>query len=122
MGNEARWLCLNTYNRHKKNAKLFNHKLNNLEFLIKTHAQQPDTDPIDIEGYNKILEIIGTHPDKRVEEIFTLRYVEGKKNKVMPWKEVAKEMKLSIQGCINIHNAAIKFVKTKLKKELDHVK
>ena len=122
LGNEARWLCLNTYNKYKKNAKLFNHKFNNLEFLIKTHTQEPDSDPIDMDSYNKILEIVATHPDKRVHKIFTLRYVDGKRNKVMPWKEVATRMTLSIQGCINIHNAAVNFIKTKLKKELDYVK
>lgn len=121
LGNEARWLCLNTYNKHKKQAKLFNHKHNNLEFLMKTHASDPD-DSLDIDGYEKILDIIRSHKDNRVGQIFELRYVEGKQNKLMPWKNVAKEMNLSIQGCINIHNAAISYVKQTLNKEINYVK
>ena len=121
LGNEARWLCLNTYNKHKKHAKIFNHKHNNLDFLMKTHAPDPQEE-LDIEGYEKILEIVMSHKDKRVGKIFNLRYVEGKQNKLMPWKDVAREMSLSIQGCIYIHNAAISYVKQTLNKEIDYVK
>ena len=102
LGNEARWLCLNTYNKHKKQSKIFNHKYNNLEFLMKTHAPDPK-ESLDIDSYEKILEIVKEHKDNRVGRIFNLRYEEGKQNKLMPWKDVAKEMGLSIQGCINIH-------------------
>ena len=121
LGNEARWLCLNTYNRHKKNSKLFNHKHNNLDFLIKTHVPAPEEE-LDIDGYEKILEIVRSHKDERVGRIFDLRYVQGKNNKLMPWKDVSKELNLSIQGCINIHNAAITYVKQTLNRELDNVK
>ena len=121
LGNEARWLCLNTYNRHKKHSKHFNHSQNNLEFLMKTHAADPEEE-VDMDGYYKILEILHDHKDQRVGKIFDLRYVEGKQNKLMPWKNVAKKMNLSIQGCINIHNAAISYVKQTLNKEINYVK
>ena len=38
-------------------------------------------------------------------------------NKLIAWKIIAKEMKMSIQGCINIHN---KFI-NKHQKELNYV-
>ena len=84
---------------------------------MKTHAPDPK-ESLDIDSYEKILEIVKEHKDNRVGRIFNLRYEEGKQNKLMPWKDVAKEMGLSIQGCINIHNAAISYVKQTLNKEI----
>jgi regulator of sigma D len=72
--------------------------------------------------YDRILEIANGHSDKRVSKIFKLRYVDGKQNKLMPWKDISKKMNLSIQGCINIHNAAIKYIRKVLEKEIDYVK
>ena len=37
------------------------------------------------------------------------------------WKKVSQEMNLSIQGCINIHNAAIKNLQTHIKKAFEIV-
>ena len=56
--------------------------------------------------------------DKRVEKIFKMRYIIGTKNKVMAWKDIGNKMKLSIQGCINIHNSAVVHVQEELKGEL----
>jgi hypothetical protein len=50
-----------------------------------------------------------------VEKIFEMRYIIGEKNKVMPWKKISKELNMSIQGCINIHNSAIEEFKLELK-------
>jgi hypothetical protein len=38
-------------------------------------------------------------------------------NKLIPWKNIAKKLRMSIQGCINIHN---KFIE-QTKKELENV-
>ena len=51
----------------------------------------------------------------QIYKIFKLRYLEGSKNKLMPWREVGKQLNLSIQGCINIHDRFLKKIK-KLKK------
>ena len=45
-----------------------------------------------------------------------MRYKDGVRNKLTPWKKIAKKLKLSIQGCINIHE---KFIK-EIKKEFKH--
>ena len=97
LGNETKWSCLNTYNRNKRRP-VFNKKK-------------------DI--FNKILNLIDNHPDKRVEKIFNMRYIEGLKNKVMPWKNIGDSLNLSIQGCINIHNSAIKDIQNQLKGEFN---
>ena len=69
--------------------------------------------------FNKVLSIIKKHPDKRVEKIFTMRYITGNKNKVMPWRSIGSKVNLSIQGCINVHNSAVKHIQEKLVGELN---
>ena len=69
------------------------------------------------ESLGTIYNLISLHPDKRVDKIFRLRYNGGKGNKLMSWKEVSKEVNLSIQGCINVHNSAIRHIQTKLQKD-----
>jgi len=40
-------------------------------------------------------------------------------NKLTPWRKISKEMDLSIQGCINIHNSALKTIAKKIKSEYE---
>ena len=53
--------------------------------------------------------------DKRVKKIIDIRY-NTTNNKLVPWRVVAKELDMSIQGCINIHNKFITKVKNELNK------
>ena len=64
-----------------------------------------------------MFEILAVHPDPRIFKIFKLRYQVGKKNNVMPWHLIANRLKLSAQGCINIHNIGVSFIREKLSKE-----
>jgi hypothetical protein len=43
----------------------------------------------------------------------------GERNSVMPWKKIGKEVNLSIQGCINIHDKGIRYIQDKLGEELN---
>jgi hypothetical protein len=116
LGNETRWMCLNLYNKNKKNNE-------NLANAIKN--QDPILNPLDAreeqkkresqEILDKVMKIVDTVPDKRIKEIFLLRYIEGKGNKVMPWKAISKTVGLSIQGCINAHNSMLKNIKEIIK-------
>ena len=54
--------------------------------------------------------------DHRVKKIIDMRY-NVSDNKLTPWRKIAKEVDMSIQGCINIHN---KFI-NKVKKEGNYV-
>jgi RNA polymerase sigma factor (sigma-70 family) len=118
LGNETKWSCLNTYNRNKRRP-VFNSD------FIENMADQESEESKDISNsikkdiFNKVLNLIDSHPDKRVERIFNLRYIEGNKNKVMPWKNIGDSLNLSIQGCINIHNSAIKDIQNELKGEFN---
>ena len=83
--------------------------------MYENNLMPQDKPFIDEKVLGKIFNIIDHHPDKRVQKIFKLRYVEPKFNKLTPWKTVSQELRMSIQGCINIHNSAIKFIRKQLK-------
>ena len=120
LGNEAKWLCLN---QHHKNKKYLLAASPQSEFAFENTAaeEKGEHNPYISESLLcKIFEIIEKHPDERVRRIFKIRYVDPEFNKLTPWQKVGKELKMSIQGCINIHNYAIKIIRKTLKEnELD---
>jgi hypothetical protein len=107
LGNKTRWMCLNLNFKNKKT-------LNFLDMFDKSEEMLEDTGLSLIESLTKkefiekIFSVVNKQKDERLKKIFHLRYIEGNKNKVMPWKFIGKELNLSIQGCINIHNNFIK--------------
>jgi DNA-directed RNA polymerase specialized sigma subunit len=114
LANETKWAYLNKCNKHK-NA---NQKLSALESFPVPIA---DEHQASIHHHNEIMNsinlIIKQNPDKRIRDIFQLRYIVGKRNGVMPWHMVGSRVGLSAQGCINLHKSGINFLKEKLKQE-----
>ena len=60
-----------------------------------------------------IMNIIESCSDERIQKIFKMRYLNDS-NKKMPWNKIAKKLDISTQTAINIHNKAIKLLKTKV--------
>lgn len=116
LGNQTKWKCLNRYNKSKKEP-ITALEEQSIDFF--NSKVDPDSDIFlnSVEIFSKIIDYTSSHPDDRVGKIFKLRYVMGKQNNVMPWKNISKELKMSIQGCINIHNSTIKNIKQKFSKE-----
>lgn len=112
LGNEAKWLCLNSYNKAKSKPIFFSSD----QDYDKEISESPHKKLIEEESFNKIVNIINEHPDERVKKIFQMRYIDGEKNRVMPWKRISAHLNMSIQGCINIHNTAITKIKQKVSK------
>ncbi len=117
LGNEAKWLCLN---QHHKNKKYLLAASPESEFAFNNspaaEEEKEEHNPhINEALLCKIFEIIEKHPDVRVRRIFKIRYLDPEFNKLTPWQKVGKELKMSIQGCINIHNSAIKVIRKNLK-------
>ena len=112
LGNETKWLCLNTYNKNKRHPTITTETLDLFHPDLELYTESIKEN-IERDIFNKVINLIEKHPDKRVEKIFKMRYIIGKKNKVMPWKTIGNKMNLSIQGCINIHNKFIQKVKQK---------
>jgi hypothetical protein len=117
LGNEIKWKCLNIHNsnRRRKTVPVEETVISYLNYSCKDSKKPDDYGEI----LNTIINHAQNHPDKRVGQIFQLRYIEGQKNGVMPWKTISKKIGMSIQGCINIHDNAISLFKNKMKKEIN---
>lgn len=111
LGNEAKWLCLNTYNKNKNRVTISSSDKD----FDKDLTEEPHKLSLRKEVFKHVVKFINSHPDPRVKKIFTMRYIQGEKNKLMPWKKISKELDMSIQGCINIHNSVIKNLQKKVK-------
>ena len=111
LGNEAKWLCLNTYNKNKNRISI---SASDQDF-DKDLTEDPHKKSLRKETFKYVIKFINAHPDPRVKKIFTMRYIKGEKNKLMPWKKISEELNMSIQGCINIHNSVVKNLKNKVK-------
>ena len=112
LGNETKWICLNKYNKKKKDPQINIDDIKEGEMLV-TKIDKIKKE--DFEIFSEAIKFSKKHKDKRVEKIFEMRYITGEKNKVMPWKKISEELEMSIQGCINIHNSAIEKFKIELK-------
>ena len=103
LGNETKWLCLNIYNKNKRHPVITTETLDLTNPKLELYEDSAK-ESLKKDSLCKVMQLVRDHPDKRVGKIFKMRYIIGKRNKVMPWKSVGKRMNLSIQGCINIHN------------------
>lgn len=66
---------------------------------------------------NYIYSILEQMDDKRIIEIFNMRYFQSKNHKnKSTWQDIARSLKpsMSSQGVINLHEKALKLLKTKL--------
>ena len=116
LGNQTKWKCLNKYNKSKREG-LTPLEEQALDFFSTKISPTQEGFSSRHEIFSKIMEYANSYPDDRVGRIFHLRYVEGKNNNVMPWKNISRELGMSIQGCINIHNSIIKKIQKKFNKE-----
>jgi len=113
LANETKWKCLNTINKLKKRKEVYiNDDLNFTEPFCEDFIGEIDREEA-LEGFKNLLK---KENDERVKKIIDMRY-NSDNNKLIAWKIIAKEMGMSIQGCINIHN---KFI-NKHQKELNYV-
>ena len=112
LGNETKWICLNKFNKRKKDPQLSIDDVKESDIL---HPKKEKIKKEDLEVFSEAIKLSKVHKDKRVEKIFEMRYITGEKNKVMPWKKISEELNMSIQGCINIHNSAVEKFKIELK-------
>ena len=113
LGNETKWKCLNSISKSARCPETSCE-----DIVLELNQKKTDCEHkkiLDKELMDAIISIVEQNPDDRVYKIFKMRYVEGYKNKVMPWKSVSQNLNLSIQGCINIHDSAISKIKNKLK-------
>tara|TARA_Y100000361_G_scaffold69343_1_gene61204 strand:- start:8078 stop:8671 length:594 start_codon:yes stop_codon:yes gene_type:complete len=114
LGNEIKWKCLNLYNKSKK-RKTVPVEEDVIEYFSYSNKNKEESN---VDLFLNIISHAKKFPDKRIGKIFNLRYVVGKNNSVMPWRMVSNQIKMSIQGCINLHNTAITQIRKKIDKEI----
>jgi RNA polymerase sigma factor (sigma-70 family) len=114
LGNETRWKCLNLFNRgiRYQYEDIENYKENE-DYSELDKVKEISKKEI----LNKIFELAKANADSRIFKIMNLRYKYGNGNKTTSWKEISKQINISIQGCINIHN---KFIE-EIKKQINYV-
>lgn len=110
LGNQAKYLCLNTYNKNKKKLEINCEeiKLDWISFLSEEEHMSNMIKSDSKELFKKINNYLENHKDERVKKIFELRYFSYKDNKIKPWRLIYREIGMSIQGCINLHKKTIK--------------
>lgn len=104
--NQVRYQCLNCINDNKVYLKVEDNVLNSL--VEKNNHNKNNTNICDY-----ITNIINHFSDKRIKDIFTLRYSNARKK--MSWSKIAKSLDISTQTAINLHNKAIEKLKFKIK-------
>ena len=104
LGQTTKYLCLNQGN---KNMKFNTSPLDEVEFKAEDNSVLPDEACINHETFEKIIDVIDNHKDERVKTLFHERYFNPNNNKIKTWRQVAKVVGLSVQGCIDLHDSVI---------------
>jgi len=113
LANQTKWKCLNLLNKKKKNKEVF---IDDDSNYIEPSCESFIYDINKGEALSVFKKCLKNEKDERVKKIVDMRYGTVN-NKLTPWRFIAQELEMSIQGCINIHN---KFI-NKVKKEGNYV-
>ena len=106
LGNQVRYNCLNKINKSKPHMLLEDEES---DFLIEKN-EEPDF--LEIKEY--VLNILSQLKDERIKKIFEIRYFSGTR-KCVTWEKIGKNMKVSSQTAINLHNKGKKILVRKIK-------
>ena len=107
-------MCLNASNKNKKYIELND---NTYDFEAIKDDKEITTSSLQELILKDFQLEIKNHPDPRIKKIFEMRYSGNKK--LVPWRKISKKMNLSIQGCINIHNSALKSISKNIRSKYE---
>lgn len=114
LGNEAKWICLNASNKNRKFVAMNDQTFDFEKIKAETNIEQYKQEEEILKSFDAELEKM---PDERIKKIFKMRYKGNRK--LTPWRKISKKMNLSIQGCINIHNAALKNISKNIRSQYE---
>lgn len=107
LGNQTRYYCLNCLNK-KDPAILMEEK--DLISAIEKKQKLSINDSIKTKEKNDLIFfLLNQIKDKRICKIFKLRYYKN-----LPWNKIGKQLKISTQTAINLHEKGRKLIKNKL--------
>lgn len=111
--NRLKWILIKDYQIFKKKflnqVEITNEIENKKDFEYKENLSNISSE------VDQAMDFIKKQKDERILKIFTLRYLNGSGNKLMPWHQVCKKVDLSIQGCIDVHNNFLKKISKRRK-------
>ncbi len=115
LGNSVRYYCLNQL---KKQKKYYSPDQTELTSWIADHAKnEKDGEKIELEeNLEYIIDILSQIKDKRIEKIVRMRYLSGKPKKES-FSVIGKELGMSPQGVIDLHDSFITFVGEKMRSD-----
>lgn len=110
LGNQVRYFCLNKVRKESRKISLPEEKMN--FFLDKADEET-------IINFDEIKELVSfllsKIKDKRVKQVFDIRYFSGSR-KAVPFKVIAKKMGVAPQTVVNLHNKAKIILSKKIRK------
>jgi len=113
LGNFTKYQCLNAITKRKNVILLDDDKL---RFFIEKEDLKNDKTSEAQENQNTnefVFNILNKLKDNRISKVYKLRYFSGEKK--LTWQKVAKELKISTQTAINLHEKGRKILVNKLK-------
>lgn len=112
LGEMVRFHCLNKIHELNKNKNISS-DMETIIKIIDSQTSQNHNSNKDTSSF--IINILEQIKDKRIIDIFNMRYFSGEKKK-MTWAEIGKRMNppKTSQTIINLHNKSLKFIKNKL--------
>jgi DNA-directed RNA polymerase specialized sigma subunit len=100
LANHTKWKCLGVLNKKKKRQEIsFQDEEVFFEPYCDSFLETLSKEEV-LETLSRFLE---KEKDERIKKIIDKRY-NVNNHKLTPWKIIAEELDMSIQGCINIHN------------------
>lgn len=110
IGNCARYLCLNSIHSRKLILPSCTEDVN--EQIENSQQKENFTSASFLkEEFEYIINLLEQIKDKRIIEVFNLRYFTDSKK--MVWYKIAKKMNISTQTAINLHNKGISILRGK---------
>ena len=113
LANHTKCKCLGVLNKRKKHQEI---SFQDDDFYIEPHCESFLENLSKHEILKILTKFLEKETDDRVKKIIDKRY-NVDNHKLTPWKIIAEDLDMSIQGCINIHN---KFL-TKINKQTKYV-
>lgn len=109
LANQVKYSCLNALNRKSKDRLVSTE--DEILDILKEKVPEEDNNNL-FEFTDNILKQLR---DKRIKQIFSMRY--SAHSKKPSWCMVAKQLNVSTQTAINLHNRGIEILRKKIKSE-----
>ncbi len=114
LAGQVRFFCLNKINELQKTKTIDSEPDDIIRIMDECNRNVSENNTNKKELCEYLFSILEQIQDKRIMEIFNLRYFSGGKNNKMKWQDIGDKLGMSAQGIINLHNKVLSMLKKKL--------